>query len=216
LRARGPLLVTGCRGLLPLAPTPLLRLSWAVAGGGVLVAKDFCANGGVAKRRRPLSVGKKARPMGARLGSRVKKQGQLACCCYWPGLLGGGARCARNSSFWMQMVMWCKSRRPLRSAKKRDQWVRTPCSNPLAPTPLLNPLLAAPQRQKEAGLLQGGALCGPSLSTWVPLSHTAAPRTHARLVLTLEKVPMSSPLFLIKGHRHMGIHTVPLNTHPPT
>jgi hypothetical protein len=41
----------------------------------------------------------------------------------------------------------------------------------------------------------------------------AAPQTHARLVLTLEKVPMSSPLFLIKGHRHMGIPAVPLNTH---
>jgi hypothetical protein len=52
------------------------------------------------------------------------------------------------------------------------------------------------------------------MSTWVPLSHMAAPRTHAQLVLTLEKVPMLLPLFLIKGHQHMGIHAVPLNPTP--
>jgi hypothetical protein len=39
-----------------------------VVGSGVCSRLEFlCANGDVAKRRRPLSVGKKARPMGARL-----------------------------------------------------------------------------------------------------------------------------------------------------
>ncbi len=53
------------------------------------------------------------------------------------------------------------------------------------------------RNERHGAKKAGGALCGPSLSTWVPLSHTAAPRTHARLVLTLEKVPMSSPLLLM-------------------
>ena len=56
------------------------------------------------------AVGKKERPMGARLVAHHEKglplAPALARC--WPGLLGGGwaARCAHDSSFWVQMVMW--------------------------------------------------------------------------------------------------------------
>src|SRR3989344_4925607 len=49
-------------------------------------AVTYCAEMMWRKSRGPLSVGKKARPMGARLAQAAKKQGQpLARCCCWPG-----------------------------------------------------------------------------------------------------------------------------------
>jgi hypothetical protein len=93
---------------------------------------------------------------------RFKKQGlPLAppplLACRWPGLLGGGgaARCARDSSFWVQMVMWRKSRRPRsvvkkarpmgarrsKAAKANQPLARWLTSEKARPTPCVLPLL---------------------------------------------------------------------------
>jgi hypothetical protein len=115
-------------------------------------------------------------------------------------LVVGSEVCSRLE-FFALMVMCRKAGDPVQSAKKRDQWVQGWLTREKARPHKAYPLRSTPC---PGPLLNSTPCCWP---------HTAAPRTHARLVLTLEKVPMSSPLFLIKGHRHMGIHTVPLNTH---
>jgi hypothetical protein len=108
--------------------------------------------------------------------TRAKSKANPLLACRWPGLLGGGgaARCARDSSFWVQMVMWRKSRRPRSVGKKARpmgarrskaakanqplaRWLTsekarpTPCSNPLL-NPLLQPLAPTPTAgEKDKG-----------------------------------------------------------------
>ena len=80
------------------------------------------ANGDAAQIRRPLWCRQKSMTNGCKAAE--SKANPLLAACRWPGLLGGGEVCARDSSFWVQMVVWRKAGDPFQSAKKRDQWVR--------------------------------------------------------------------------------------------
>ena len=116
-------------------------------------------------------VGKKERPMGARLAHHEKARPTTTPCsllatCRWPGLLGGGwaARCAHDSSFWVPMVMWRKASDPPFGVGKKARPMGARLAqalkskaNPL-PAPLLHPLAPALAAAFVGAVVGGGVL----------------------------------------------------------
>jgi hypothetical protein len=129
-------------------------LATQVFARGALGTEVVCANGDVSKSWRPLSVGKKARPMGARLPKSKANPllnplpqplAPTPCSLLTAGLGGGGGGqrgvCSRLQ-FLGQMVMWRKSRRPRSVGKKtRPMGARLAQARKSKANPLLNPLL---------------------------------------------------------------------------
>jgi hypothetical protein len=75
---------------------------------------------------------------------------------------GGGARCASDSSFWVQMVKWRKAGDPFPSAKKCAQWVQGWLTAKSKANKVLcrrSALLVVVGRAEGGGVLAGKVCC---------------------------------------------------------